>query len=1331
MESSVESVCDLLVHTRLLTVDEIEALRQRWHSEAPEQASDAGRFAQWLVMNQVLTAYQADRILRGQTDHYFFNQYKLLDRIGQGRMAGVYKAVHPLGQVVAIKVLPPSRARDPQAFGRFQREARLALCLKHRNIVRTFQTGEADKLHYLAMEYLEGETLEEVLKWRKRLPPATAVRLLDQALQGLQHLHEQGIVHRDLKPANLMLVPAPGQSEDDPTLHATVKILDIGVGRALFDEGEPGTPVPQDLTNEGDMLGAPDYMAPEQAKDAHTADVRADIYSLGCVLYHMLTGQPPFPDVNPVQKMIKHASVAPKPLRAFDATLPEGLQAILDRMLAKDPAQRYPTPDQAAKALQRFLAEKKEPERPSEAVLAARQKLHDYEAWLADTDPEAAAVTRSPASSATADLEILPRRHPIALLAAAGAAVVIVGLICGVALWFITRPKSEIIVGPGTFVNLPPGLHEPEDKQQALAAWTKDVAALPAEKQPEAVAAKLQELNPGFDGQIQHQIEDGAVTELQLVSDNVTDLTPLRALPGLKRLACPGSGPGQGKLADLSPLQGLQLATLDCSATRVADLTPLRGMPLCFLGIAGTQVRDLSPVKDMPLLGLNCASTHVTDLSPLEGMELTLLDAADTSVDDLSPLRGMPLQTLWCQVQPLRDTELLRSLSALKEVNGEPVAGLWKQADAQKLTFEDWVKRVAALPPKKRVEEVAAELKRRNPGFDGKVTPRLDGDAVVELRFVSDAVTDISPVRALPELQRLFCNGSQPGKGKLSSLQPLKGMRLTELDCGWSQVRDLTPLKDMPLTRLRIAGNTGVADLSPLGGMPLTLLRLGGNARVHDLTPLKGMPLTQLNIADTQVRDLTPLKGMRLTSLTLYHTQAIDLAPLRGLPLEAISWTLTPLSDTRIVRSIKTLKRINDKPAAEFWKEADAQRQAFEAFVRRVAGLPAEEQVQAVAAELKKRNPGFDGKVDSRIDTLGVTELRFVSDNVRDLSAVRALPKLRTLACPGSAPGSGQVFDLSVLNGLSLRSLDVSCTAVSDLAPLRDIDVETLNLADTPVGDLAALKNLSLKSLNITNTQVADLSALQGMALKELRCTIRSEEDAKVVRSIKTLAMLNGQPTPGMDKPIVVPPRVERAAGPNVVKQRPVPTAHFAGKLIQVSGSEKSLTVQVTQAVVTQSAHHTYWLGWHQLRLLQALRDPNPRRRMWRAQSELYWIAFHRSQLYHAHAQHQNIELMADDDVMVRTLKLPPVFDDKGKPRNYTAKELEKLKGPDRTLPGYSADFALLAPPQLVEVYITRGDLAKAPPRRATRRDPAGNEDAPEGKVVDPRPRVYMIVVLQ
>jgi serine/threonine protein kinase len=406
--TSVETVCAQLARSRLLSADEVLALRQRWFAEAGESAFDLDRFAQWLVANQYVTDYQARMLLRGHADHFFLNDYKVLDRAGKGRMAGVYKAVHRVGQVVAIKVLPRSRASDAITFARFQREARLAVQLNHPNVVRTFHVGQDGNLNYLVMEYLDGETLEEVLQRRGCLPPDEAVRIVYQALWGLQDIHEQGMVNRDLGPDNLMLVPAPAPGEPDTTLGATVKILDIGLGRALFDDGTAGSTRPVVLTSTGDVLGAPDYLAPEQARDARAADVRADIYSLGCVLYHALAGQPPFPDANLVRQMVRHATEAPRPVRDFNPTVPDELQDIVSRMMAKDAAQRYPLPEVAAKELQGFLDSRQKaqpPLEPEARIDAFRQWLKDDEQEDGDAlaaDPAAGSAARIAPSAARA-----------------------------------------------------------------------------------------------------------------------------------------------------------------------------------------------------------------------------------------------------------------------------------------------------------------------------------------------------------------------------------------------------------------------------------------------------------------------------------------------------------------------------------------------------------------------------------------------------------------------------------------------------------------------------------------------------------------------------------------------------------------------------------------------------------------------------------------------------------------------------------------------------------------------------------------------------------------
>jgi serine/threonine protein kinase len=353
MTLSVERICNELNRKGLLPPQEIRNLYQRWQRQAGASANDPVLFGKWLAHHGYVTDYQADVLLRRREDPLVLGLYKLRGRIGRGPMAGVFEAIRPQGQAVAIKVLPAARAADTTLLARFQREARLARRLNHPNVIRTFEAGEHHGIHFLVMELLQGETLKDVLLRRGRLPAPEAIRLLYQALLGLEHVHEQGMVHRDLEPANLMLVPGSAEHAET-TLNSTVKILDIGLGRAVFDEGAPGSG-PVNLTSTGDLLGTPLYCSPEQTKDPRQADIRSDIYSLGCVLYHTLAGQPPFEDKGPVRLMLSHANEPPPRLARLNLGEPPGLQQVLDCMMAKDPALRFPTPGQAAQELRRFL----------------------------------------------------------------------------------------------------------------------------------------------------------------------------------------------------------------------------------------------------------------------------------------------------------------------------------------------------------------------------------------------------------------------------------------------------------------------------------------------------------------------------------------------------------------------------------------------------------------------------------------------------------------------------------------------------------------------------------------------------------------------------------------------------------------------------------------------------------------------------------------------------------------------------------------------------------------------------------------------------------------
>jgi len=436
--ASVEHLCRSLAETGLLPPDDVRQLEQRWRREAAAATSDPTRFVEWLVASLYVTAYQGELLLRGQANQLFLGDYKILERIAKGRLAGAFKAVHALGQVAVLRVLPETTARDTGAVARFLHAARAAQQLRHANLVRIFEVGQAGERVYLAMEPWEGETLGERLQRRGKLPASEAARLVQQALFALQYLHEQGSRHLGLHPGNLLMTTAAGN--EDTSTPPSLKVLDAGLGHSWFEE-----PVASGGTG-GAMS---DYLAPEQAKNAVKADIRADIYSLGCVLYHCLAGQPPFPDTGMMRKQARHASETPAALREFNPEIPDGVQQIVDWMLAKDPARRYPTPERAAQALELFLASNQVP-RPVPPVVELPVPTPGR------MPPAPGAVkavpaprTKSPGPKPAAyDVELVPidtagitRRHITiivgVLLAIAGIGVML--LILGMFGWFVTR----------------------------------------------------------------------------------------------------------------------------------------------------------------------------------------------------------------------------------------------------------------------------------------------------------------------------------------------------------------------------------------------------------------------------------------------------------------------------------------------------------------------------------------------------------------------------------------------------------------------------------------------------------------------------------------------------------------------------------------------------------------------------------------------------------------------------------------------------------------------------------------------------------------------------
>jgi WD40 repeat protein/serine/threonine protein kinase len=303
-------------------------------------------------------------------------RYRVVKLLGRGGMGDVYQAEHRLmHRIVALKLIKERCVRNPAAIDRFRREVRAAARLVHPHIVTAYDAEQAGHLHFLVMEYVDGVELAEVVKQQGPLPVWEACDYVRQAALGLQHAYEQGMVHRDIKPHNLMVTNVrKGESVRREAASATdaasasttsgvVKILDFGLASltaegivdTLVDDADAtGGLAASQLTAVGTIMGTPDYIAPEQAIDAHSADIRADIYGLGCTLYYLLAGNPPFQESTIMGKLLAHSRQQAQPLSQLRQDVPAELESIVGRMMAKSPDDRFATPAEVAAALAPF-----------------------------------------------------------------------------------------------------------------------------------------------------------------------------------------------------------------------------------------------------------------------------------------------------------------------------------------------------------------------------------------------------------------------------------------------------------------------------------------------------------------------------------------------------------------------------------------------------------------------------------------------------------------------------------------------------------------------------------------------------------------------------------------------------------------------------------------------------------------------------------------------------------------------------------------------------------------------------------------------------------------
>ncbi|VTR98376.1 serine/threonine protein kinase [Tuwongella immobilis] len=329
--TAIRTLFDWIRELQILSPHDVASLESRF----PHDITDLEMGVRWLIAQNQITLFQGRKLFHGRGHELNIGPYLLLDKLGEGGMGRVYKAQQRrLDRLVALKIMRSQWVTNPTILHRFRREAQTAASLDHPNLVRLLDADQISGCYLLVMEYVAGQDLAQIIKRRGPMRPKWCVRYARQIAMGLQHAHERGIVHRDIKPSNLMI------AMDEQNRMGDLKILDMGLARPFLEDAND--PEVTALTKEGRVLGTPDYMAPEQAKNSRGVDWRGDLYSLGCTMFFMLTGQPPFPKETAMEKLVAHQLELPPRLTDFDPNIPVELDAIVQRLLEKSPDRRYP-----------------------------------------------------------------------------------------------------------------------------------------------------------------------------------------------------------------------------------------------------------------------------------------------------------------------------------------------------------------------------------------------------------------------------------------------------------------------------------------------------------------------------------------------------------------------------------------------------------------------------------------------------------------------------------------------------------------------------------------------------------------------------------------------------------------------------------------------------------------------------------------------------------------------------------------------------------------------------------------------------------------------------
>ncbi len=997
--------------------------------------------------------------------------YQLLEPIGEGGFGVVWKAAQeePVRRLVALKVIKPGMDTK-EVLARFEQERQALALMDHPNIARVYDGGATRSGRpFFVMELVQGVRITDYCD-AQQLPIRERLTLFMQVCHAVQHAHQKGIIHRDLKPSNIMVTLRDGGP--------VPKVIDFGVAKATQGRLTAATVV----TQLQQVLGTPLYMSPEQAgMTALDIDTRSDIYSLGVLLYELLTGCSPIDTstaaqagLDEIRRIVRELDplrpsarvkalggtelwAVAKRRRTEAAKLPGTLGGDLDwivmKCLEKDRRRRYETASSLAHDLHRHLA--------NEAVIAR------------------------PPTSAYVLARFIQRNKLAFTAGTAVAASLVVGIMASV--WQSARANHEARRAKAAESKAVAALEELRSTAPALAAQAKDLAARERfaeaiEKldyviklRPDAIEhllikADLLEcqlqfgaaatayraalrLEPGhqraranetlcanLQSELDSQKKLSRKSLLQLFQAMLAENRPASELITIGRLV----GEEKRLLLDywIERLRDLPVAparpigkrlsmladgtlALDLSNTTIVDLTPLEGMPLAKLNLSGCiAVTDLSALRNLPLRILHIDQTRVTNLAPLARMSsLKAVDLSDTGVSDLSPLKGLPMEQL--------------SLRATKVVDLAPLQGMPLQSLNLRSTKVSSVQRLAGLP---LVSLDCTAI----PATDFRA---LAGASLKELNLQYTRVADLSFLRGMP-LQHLILNSCALAKGYqvLQELRTLETLLLP--DTVWSlpkeEIAAIAVLRRHPALR-QIA-----TESAQMQGQPLTGIESAGafwkawdremswvsalhNDGVKFTTERRKDGALAVTIEDAAFNNLSVFQGANLSALTLIGTRVTNLAPVAGLPLKQLQLRRSLVTD-----------------------------------LSPIAGLPLQE---LRLKETPVTNLSFLNRAPLR-DSLEILFLERL--NVTDFSPIAACAALRTLSAYQSP-----LSDLGPLRGLHLQNLYIAGTRVRDLSPLTGMPLKELFFDLTPVSDLTPLLGISSLKHLIVSEKAGNVEALK------------------------------------------------------------------------------------------------------------------------------------------------------------------------------------------------------------------------------------------------------------